>query len=166
MTKYRDLKSEDLTKDEVDTFVKLVSTGGAVNENFVRQGVKRPGARVVFAEIDGRTVGVAALKIPLDEYRSGLQTTAKANCLIPQKDYPYELGYVSVLPDHGGGGIARRMIQIVLGFADGKGIFATTGHPAMKDGLLPSFDFLLVGNTWKNEAGDSLNLLLRTSQDK
>ena len=119
MTKYRDVKSEDLTKDEVDTFVKLVSTGGAVNGYFVRQGVKRPGAIVVFSEMNGRTVGVAALKVPSDEYRSGLQSTAKANCSIPHKDYPYELGYVSVLPDHGGRGIARRMIEIVLGFADG-----------------------------------------------
>lgn len=166
MIKYRDIRSEDLNDKEVEIFVELVSSGGAVNEYFVRQGVKRPSTKVVLAEVDGRTVGVAALKIPSDNYRSGLQGAAKANRLIPQKDYPYELGYVSVSPEYVGRGIARRMIEIVLNLSDGKGIFATTSHPAMKERLLPPFDFLLVGDTWKNEAGDSLNLLLRTSQNK
>jgi GNAT superfamily N-acetyltransferase len=166
MIKYRDLRSEDLDDNEVETFVRLVSSGGAVNEYFVRQGVKRPGSRFVFAELDGRTVGVAALKIPSNEYRSGLQGATKANVSIPQKDYPFELGYVSVSSEHSGHGIARTMIERVLSLSDGKGIFATTSHPAMKEGLLPSFDFLLFGDAWVNEAGDSLNLLLRTSQNK
>lgn len=166
MIKYRDLRSEELNCQEVEAFVKLVSSGGAVNEALVRQGVKRTGARVVFAELDGRTVGVAALKIPLPKYRIGLQGAGKANRPIPQKDYPYELGYVSVLPEYGQRGIARRMIKIVLSLSDGKGFFATTSHPAMRAEILPSFGFQLVGDTWKDKAGDPLNLLLRSSQNK
>lgn len=161
MTKYRDIKGEDATQDEVETIVKLVSLGGAVDEYYVRQGVNRPGARVVFAEVNGETVGVAALKIPSVEYRSGLQGSTKAEFSLPSKDYPYELGYISVLPDHGGRGIARRMIEIVLGLSEGKGFFATTSHPAMRDGLLPSFDFRLAGNAWENKSAVILNLLIR-----
>lgn len=161
MLKYRVINGENAADDEVETAVKLVSLGGAVDEFYVRQGVKRPGARVVFAEVNGETVGVAALKIPSDEYRSSFQGSAKAEFSLPSKDYPYELGYISVLPDHGGRGIARSMIQIVLDLSDGKGFFATTSHPAMRNGLLPSFDFRLVGNAWENDTAETLNLLVR-----
>ena len=61
MTEYRVTSSEDVTKHDVDIFVELVRSGGAVDEYFVRQGIKRPGARIVFAECHGQAIGVAAL---------------------------------------------------------------------------------------------------------
>ena len=82
------------TKEEVDTFVELVGSGGAVDGKYVRTGVVRTGAQIIFAEIDGQAVGVAALKVPLVEYRSGLQCAEKSDYSLPERAYPYELGYL------------------------------------------------------------------------
>lgn len=166
MTEYRVLNSEDATKHDVDIFVELVRSGGAVDEHFVRQGVKRPGAKIVFAWSDGQAIGVAALKIPSDQYRSGLESGVKAGHPLAHEDYPYELGYVSVSPDHGKRGIGRKLVDIVLELAEGKGVFATTSNPAMKDGILRPVGFYQTGNVWKNDANETLQLLVRNAQKK
>ncbi len=166
MTKYRSLIGADATKEEVDTFVELVRSGGAVDEEYVRIGVVRPGVQIIFAEVGAQAVGVAALKIPSVGYRSGLQRAVKADYLLPESEYPYELGYVSVSPKHSRQGIARALVAEVLRLADGNGIFSTTSNPAMKEGLLPSFKFVPVGKTWKNGSGDILSLLVRKSKRK
>ena len=166
MIQYRTLVGATATKEDVDTFVELVRSGGAVDENYVRGGAVRPGAQIIFAEVDGQTVGVAALKVPLGGYRSGLQEAAKAGYSLPESEYPYELGYVSVSPKHSGQGIAKALVAEVLRLASGKGVFATTSNPTMKKGVLPSFEFVTVGKAWRNESGDILSLLVRKSQTK
>ena len=166
MTEYRVLSSEDATKNDVDIFVELVRSGGTVDKHFVRQELKRPGAKIVFAESDGQAIGVVALKIPSDQYRSGLESGAKARHPLSHEDYPYELGYVSVSPDHGGRGIGRKLVEIVLELAEGKGIFATTGNSAMKDGILQHLGFYQTGNVWKNDADETIQLLVRSAQKK
>lgn len=164
MIQYRTLVGATATKEEVDTFVELVGLGGAVDENYVRKGAVRPGAQIIFAEVDGQTVGVAALKVPLVGYRSGLQEAAKAGYSLPESEYPYELGYVSVSPKHSGKGIAKALVAEVLRLATGNGVFATTSNPTMKNGVLPSCQFVPVGKTWRNGSGDVLSLLVRKSQ--
>lgn len=163
MIKYRTLISANATQEEVDTFVELVTSGGAVDEKYVRMGVVRPGAQIIFAEVAGQTAGVAALKVPSVEYRSGLQSAAKADYSLQESEYPYELGYVSVSPEHSGKGIAKALVAEVMRLADGNGIFATTSNPTMKDGVLPPFSFVLAGKTWQNASGDTLRLLVRKS---
>lgn len=164
MIQYRTVVGATATKEEVDTFVELVGSGGAVSENYVRSGAVRPGAQIVFAEVEGQTVGVAALKVPLVRYRSGLQETAKAGYLLPESEFPYELGYVSVSPKHSGQGIAKALVAEVLRLATRNGVFATTSNPTMKKGVLPSFKFVPVGQTWRNRSGDTLSLFVRKSQ--
>ncbi|MEO0543261.1 MAG: hypothetical protein AAFY99_05525 [Pseudomonadota bacterium] len=100
MIKYRTLVGTDATKEEVDTFVELVGLGGAVVEDYVREGVVLPSAQIIFAEVEGQAVGVAALKVPLVRYRSGLQGARKSGYSLPESEFPYELGYVSVSPKH------------------------------------------------------------------
>lgn len=100
MTNYRTLVGADATTEDVDTFVMLAGSGGADGAEYVRIGVVRPGAKIIFAEVGGEAAGVAALKVPTVGYRSGLQSTVKADYALPTSEYPYELGYVSVLPKH------------------------------------------------------------------
>ncbi|MXO49441.1 GNAT family N-acetyltransferase [Erythrobacter vulgaris] len=166
MIQYKSLAGATATREELDTFAELVGSGGAVDENHVRRGAVRPGAQLVFAEGYGQTVGVAALKVPLVGYRSGLQEAAKAGYSLPESEYPYELGYVSVSPNHSGQGIAKALVAEVLRLAAGNGVFATTSNSAMKKGVLPSFKFVPVGKGWRNGSGDILNLFIRTSQTK
>lgn len=160
MIQYRTLVGATATKEELDTFVKLVGSGGAVDEKYVRRGAVRPGAHIIFAEDDGQTVGVAALKVPLPGYRSGLQEAAKADYALPESEYPYELGYVSVSPEYSGQGIAKALVAEVLRLAAGNGVFATTSNPKMKEGVLPSFKFVPVGKAWTNGSGDVLSLFV------
>lgn len=157
---YRTLNGADATQEDVDVFVELVTLGGAVDEKYVRIGVVRPGAQIIFAEVAGQTVGVAALKLPSVEYRSSLQRITKADYSLPESEYPYELGYVSVSPEHSGKGIAKALVAEVIRLADGSGLFASTSNSAMKDGVLPSFKFVPAGKTWKNASGDTLGLLV------
>lgn len=164
MIKYRSLVGMDATKEDVDTFVKLVGSGGAVDEEYVRTGVVRPGAQIIFAEIDGQAVGVAALKVPLAKYRSGLQCATKADYSLLEGEYSYELGYVSVSPKHSRQGIAKALVAEVLCLAGGNGIFATTSNPTMKEHVLPDFNFFPVGKTWENQSGDVISLLVRKSK--
>lgn len=166
MIQYRTLVGATATKEEVDTFVELVGSGGAVDEKYVRRGAVRPGAQIIFAEVDGQTVGVAALKVPLVGYRSGLQEAAKAGCSLPESEYPYELGYVSVLPKHSGQGVAKALVAEVLRLAAGNGVFATTSNPTMKKGVLPSFKFVPVGKVWSNGSGEVLSLFVRKPRTK
>ncbi|WP_417809750.1 GNAT family N-acetyltransferase [Thioclava sp.] len=166
MIEYRTLFGETATEEELDTFVELVGSGGAVNENYVRRGAVRPGAQIVFAEVDGQTIGVAALKVPSVGYRSGLQEAAKAGYSLPESEYPRELGYVSVSPEHSGQGIAKALVAEVMRLATGNGVFATTSNPTMKMGVLPSFKFVPVGKTWENGSGDILSLFVRNSRTK
>lgn len=166
MIQYRTLVGATAAKEEVDTFVELVQSGGAVDENYVRRGAVRPGAQIIFAEVDGQTVGVAALKVPLVGYRSSLREAAKAGYSLPESEYPFELGYVSVSPKYSGQGIAKALVAEVLRLASGNGVFATTSNPTMKKGVLPSFKFVSVGKTWRNGSGDILSLFVRKSQTK
>lgn len=166
MIQYRSLVGATATSDDMDTFVELVGTGGAVDENYVRRGAVRPGAQIIFAEVDGQKVGVAALKVPLVGYRAGLREAVKAGCSLPKNKYPYELGYVSVSPNHFGQGIAKGLVAEALRLVTGHEVFATTSNPTIKKGVLPSFKFVPVGKTWRNGSGDILSLFVRNPDTK
>jgi GNAT superfamily N-acetyltransferase len=94
-----------------------VQEGSAVDGHFVRQGIRRKGAKMLLARIDGIVVGVAALKVPLKGYRNEIERKAKAGHPIPQALYPFELGYVVVSQHHEGQGIGRELVGKVLELA-------------------------------------------------
>lgn len=104
--------------EDVEVFVDVVGMGGAVVEHFVRSGIVREGTKIVFAKSNGTTVGVAALKVPLEEYRTGLESEAKSGHFLPKDAYPFELGYVAVSPDHGGKGIGTGLVEKVVTLAN------------------------------------------------
>jgi hypothetical protein len=79
--------SSQATEKEKDTFVKLVKSRGAVNEEYVRNGVEREGTVMVFLKLGEEVVGVAALKVPSDEYRSGLGLKTKSATQFSKKNF-------------------------------------------------------------------------------
>jgi hypothetical protein len=109
MTEFTVLDGREATLDEIEDFVRLVQQGGAVDGGYVRLGVRRQGAKMVFAKIDGTVVGVAALKVPLKIYRNGLESEAKSGHPLPQGVYPFELGYVTVRNNFGGRGALGKL---------------------------------------------------------
>lgn len=163
MIEFEVLDGPEATQNRQDEFLQFVTDGGAVEGYYVRQGIDRAGAKLVFAKSDGVTVGVAALKVPSNEYRRGLEE--KSGYQLDQKLYPFELGYVAVPPEHSGRGIAKGLVEQVLALADGDGIFATTSNSAMKCTILPKFGFSQAGSPWKNNQQEELHLMTTSSTD-
>ena len=160
MTDYTALDGKDAGPHEVCEFVRLVTHGGAVKERYVRQGIARDGAKLVFARIDNTVVGVAALKVPAENYRSGIELSAKSGHPLPADQYPFELGYVAVPEAYSGRGIAGALIEKVIELSAGHSLFATTSSPAMMNALLPRAGFKQVGTSWFNDDEERLHLYI------
>jgi GNAT superfamily N-acetyltransferase len=150
--------SSQATEKEKDTFVKLVKSRGAVNEEYVRNGVEREGTVMVFLKLGEEVVGVAALKVPSDEYRSGLGLKTKSGHPVLKEKFPYELGYVAVSEKHEGKGWGRLLAQVVVRLAEGDDLFATTSNPTMLLYVLPHLGFKWVGNTWESKQTDGTSI--------
>lgn len=163
MIEYDALDGHDATEADLDQFVHLVQQGGAVEEEYVRQGIRREGAKIVMARSGGSIVGVAALKVPLKSYRQGIEGEAKSGHPIPEDLYPFELGYVAVSQSQSGQGIGGALVRKVLKLSSGHGLFATTSNPAMKGSILPASGFETVGTTWTNSKNESLYLFVLQS---
>ena len=160
MIEYAVLDGRDAEQGILDDFVRLVQEGGAINEHYVRDGIRRKGTKMVLARIEEIIVGVAALKVPLKVYRNGIESEAKSGHEISQELYPFELGYVAVSEHHRGDGIGKALVNKVVELSDGHGLFATTSHPAMKESLLPGAGFKPVGTSWANDQNELLQLFI------
>ena len=146
MIEYIILNSHDATQGDKADFIRLVTEGGAVDEFYVRQGIERPGAKMVFAKCEDRVVGVAALKVPLRGYRNGIESETKSGHPIPEENYPFELGYVAVDSKSGTKGVGTSLVKEVVKLSDGLGLFATSSHFAMVKKILPRVGFRPMGN--------------------
>lgn len=143
--------SEQASQQEKESFIRLVRSREAVEEQHVRSGIERPGVKLVFAYLDDDLAGVAALKVPLNTYRSGLGSNAKSGYALPHSIFPNELGYVAVAMAHEGRGLGKELVHNVVGLSGGKGLFATTSNAAMLEGVLPKFGFQRVGKSWLSQ---------------
>lgn len=111
----------DCSADMLDAFCELVLEGGQVQSVGLATRVGRA-AFLAFARDPGGIVGVAALKKPDVGYRAGVFKKAGSSVA---EDYPYELGWVYVVPSARGGGIPRLIVQAL--FEHGAaGVYATS----------------------------------------
>lgn len=107
---------------EHDAFIDLVLAGGEVTENTLRGNV--PVARCLTYLRDGESLlGVAALKVPRPDYRQSI--LRKSGIAIPPENFPYELGYIFVVPEVRGNGHCGRLVEAALREAGARGLFAT-----------------------------------------
>lgn len=160
MIRLRVMTGEIASDEDVNKFADIVASGGAVNEKFVRRGLSRQGAQLIFAEFDGKHVGVAARKVPDAGYRNKFVLKEKAGFALPLNLFRYELGYVSVVRQYRQRGIGRQLVEGVLEQAGDEGLFATTSSVAMKSMLL-SVGFEQVGRRWKSNSGGMLELFIK-----
>lgn len=147
----------ELPPSELNVFLGLVKCGGAVDESYVRRGLKRPGAKAVFAMVSGQTVGVAALKVPKDTYRRNIEVESGER--IPVKTFEFELGYVSVHQNYRRKGLGKSLTERVVSLSS-FGLFSTTGSCSMMRILCDS-GFSRIGNPWRNDSGQFLHLFVR-----
>ncbi len=113
----------DCSTEELDDFCRIVRAAGEVDPYGLKERVRCAKA-VAFAISDGETLGVAALKVPDENYRQSVFTNAKANrsaC-----EYPFEVGWVVVDDHHRGKGLSRILVEATLTAAGDVSVFATS----------------------------------------
>ncbi len=108
---------------EIHDFMAFVVAGGEVAVAGLEKRI-RSAARLAFLFVGSTFSGVAALKRPEAVYRDSVASKAKVP--LPKKDFPYELGYVFVMPSTRRRGFSFDLAQEALVSARGKGVFATT----------------------------------------
>lgn len=103
-------------------FMAIVRAGGEVSDASLGRNT-REAERLVFARQGGSLVGVAALKNPQPHHRATIKQ--KAGVAVEVMDFPFELGYIFVLPCARRGGLATKLCRSALRAANGRGVFAT-----------------------------------------
>lgn len=111
------------TEVEIQDFVAMVRAGGEVGSTRLEQNVRSAQALLTARKGDC-LVAVAALKTPALSYRKNIQTSSRIT--LDQVAFPFELGYVFVLPSARGQGLATKLCEMALEDRASVGIFATT----------------------------------------
>ncbi len=138
------------TSDERATILSLIRLGGEVAATPERIGRAK---LIATAWVGGRIVGVAALKRPLDSYRS--KVAERAGVKLKPSEWPFELGYVFVLDDQRGRGLARSLTDALIREAGSANIFATVR--ANNEGMqtvLRRFEFAVAGRDYVSQDGE------------
>jgi len=142
----------------------LVCAGGEVAPEGLEHRV-RAAARLVFLEVCCCLRGIAALKRPQQEYRK--RVSVKSGFALPEAKYPFELGWVFVMPSARGRGFSRDLTQAALSAAGTAGVFATshTGNIPMHKAL-EKFGFARVGEPYPSERGrHKIQLFVRAGSE-
>lgn len=151
---------QSFAEAEIQDFMAMVRAGGEVGDVVLEENVRKAECLVVVRQASC-LVGVAALKNPLDSYRRNIKS--KAGVAVDAQDFPFELGYVFVLPSARRQGLAVKLCRAALAPADGKGVFATarTNNDGMI-AILPMFAFSKTGRLYGSvRSGHQLQLFVR-----
>ncbi len=143
---------EAFSEPEILDFMALVHAGNEV-ENVVLERNVRNAKCLVFGRQASCLVGVAALKIPLSSYRQNIES--KVVVALNEMEFPFELGYVFVLPSARLQGLAMKLCQAGLSLAEGRGVFATvrTNNDGMTM-VLAKVGFSKAGQPYLSRRGD------------
>lgn len=150
----------EFTDAERAAFSEFVRAGGEVGGNVLEKNIANAKALVMLKRA-GAILGVAALKRPQASYRKRISDEAGAE--IAAESFPYELGYIYVLPAARGRKLSHRLVAAALELSDGAGVFATTrtDNPAMFAALAKS-GFEMVGEAYRGRGTRTIQLLVRS----
>lgn len=155
-------KPSTFASAEIEDFVALVLAGGEV----VADGLKN---RVLAAEHiallrEGNCLlGVAGLKRPSQNHRS--EVAAHASATLAVQEFPFELGWVFVLPSARGRKLSLPLCEAVVNAAEGRGIFATSRVRNIgMHKTLAKLGFTRTGTEWPSrQSRDMLALFIRNA---
>jgi hypothetical protein len=139
---------------EVDDFVAFVLAGGEVSTEGLRNRVLRA-SNIAYARKSECLVGVGGLKKPDDTYRSRIEN--RSGAIIDADNFPFELGWVFVLPSARGTGLSGMLCRSLVAESEGKGVFATsrTDNNAMHR-TMANLDFVRVGTEWRSKENEAM----------
>ncbi len=142
---------------EIDDFVAFVLAGGEVLPDGLRGRVTRAHS-IAFLREGECLLGVGGLKQPSENHRNEVANGAKTE--LSPKDYPFELGWVFILPSARGRKLSFPLCEPLVTAANGKGVFATSR--VNKEGMhitLGKLGFVRTGAEWPSTQNDG-NLAL------
>jgi GNAT superfamily N-acetyltransferase len=116
-------KPSDCSEAELDDFVALVLAGGEVTSSGLKALVKAA-TFLLFLVPNQCLCGIAAVKRPRLSYRKSV--TQKAALSLDEPEFPYELGWVFVMPSARGNGYSRELVERALTAVGDAGVFATS----------------------------------------
>lgn len=151
---------KECTSIQLADFKALLLAGGEVIQEGLEDRI-RSAVQLVFLSVGCCLRGIAALKRPLQSYRRGV--AAKSGIQLLEKDYPFELGWVFVMPSARGRGFSLDLASAALTAVDAHGVFATsrTDNVGMH-ATLARCGFLPAGKPYPSGRGrHQLRLFLR-----
>ena len=116
---------------------------------------------IAFLREEKCLVGIAGLKLPRSTYRARVQKSAGFS--ISEEAFPFELGWVFVLPSMRRRKLSLPLCQPVVAAAGSSGVFATSksGNFGMHT-TLKNLGFKQVGTEWRSrQAKENLMLFVR-----
>ena len=108
---------------ELQDFAALVLAGGEVTADGLEARIKNAEA-LLFLQHDGCLKGIAAVKNPENSYKEGV--FKKADAIEKAGQFPFELGWVFVLPSSRGAGFSHKLVEAALAVTQGRAIFSTS----------------------------------------
>lgn len=145
-------KPGECTAEELQGFVAFVLAGGEVMTAELNERVRKA-EFLVFLSQDGCLKGIAAVKKPAPGHR--IRVFQKAHASRQDTAFPFELGWVFVLPSSRGAGFSHKLVNASLSTISGQGIFATsrTDNRAMHR-VLKAHGLFSVGQPFTSSQGD------------
>lgn len=151
----------EYSADERAVFSALVEKGGEVGLQALTANVETAKA-LVFGKLAGEILGVAALKRPQASYRKRIGR--KAGVEIGMASFPYELGYVFLMPEARGRGCSRRLVAAAVELAEGAAVFATARTDNVRMlATLAKAGFEQVGQDYPGRGTNMIRLLVRAA---
>jgi hypothetical protein len=145
---------------EIGDFMAFVVAGGEVTSHSLESRIRAAG-QLIFLNVGDCLSGIAALKHPNLSYRD--RVSASSGVPLMEEDYPFELGWVFVMPSARGRKFSIDLTRAAVEAGAGKGIFATsrTDNAAMHSSLRKC-GFSPVGSPYASTRGEySLQLFIR-----
>ena len=147
---------------EIEDFISFVLAGGEVTPNGLREQVTKAEC-LAFLRRDKCLVGVAGLKNPRSSYRTKVQNSSHIK--LSRAAFPFELGWVFILPSARGAKLSLPLCQPVVEAAGSAGVFATSraGNSGMQT-TLKKLGFQHSGAEWKSKQNpENLMLFIRNA---
>lgn len=149
-------KPSECSECEIEAFVYLAKQGGQVANVGLESRVRSAEKLIFLYEVE-KCVAIAALKRPLDSYKSRVFEAALLSTL--QSDYVFEIGYIFSLRS----GLGNKIMSGVCQATGGNRAFATTREDNdVMQYLLPKFGFKKSGKPYQSDSGGySLGLFVK-----
>ena len=151
--------------NEIADFKALVLAGGEVTPGGLDQRIRAAVGLVFLSE--GRLLrGIAALKSPLQTYRK--EVFAKSGVPLAEEEYPFELGWVFIIPSARGKKLSLKLVQAAVTVAGGCAVFATSRTDNLPmHATLVKCGFLPAGDSYRSTRGSyELQLFVRNATPK